>query len=96
MAIRERDVKDYFLKMLKTLPGKHIARKLSYENRIGAPDWMVIYNDIYLVELKKSDGKLSVGQEREIKRIEDAGSEVYVLMSYDDVDYFIDVLQNED
>jgi len=91
MAIRERDVKDYLLVMLNSI-GAH-ARKIKYENRIGCPDWLVVKNGIYLVELKGPKGKLSVGQEREFKRIEDAGDTVHILMNYDDVDDFIEIIE---
>ncbi len=88
MAIKERDVKEYFLKMVASIGG--LARKIKYENRNGCPDWMVTHEGIYLVELKRPKGGLTIIQNNERNRILKHGGYVYVVHSYDEVDDFIE------
>lgn len=91
MAIKEGDVKKYFLKMVKSIGA--YARKIKYENRNGCPDWMVIHQGVmYLVELKRPDGKLTIIQGNERDRIAEHEFEVDVLHNYDEVDSFIEVI----
>jgi hypothetical protein len=88
---KEREIKEYFLKMLKSIGA--LARKIKYENRNGCPDWIVFYHGgMYLVELKSDKGKLSYIQGKERDRIATHSIEVEVLYTYEDVDDFIEMI----
>lgn len=88
---KERDIKDYFLKMLKTIDA--LARKVKYENRNGCPDWLVAHKGkLYLVELKSPTGKLTWQQRKEIGRYAESGILVITVYNYDDVDDFIEMI----
>lgn len=88
MAIeREYQVRDYLIKKVKEIGGE--ARKIRYENRKGCADWMVLFGDIYLVELKGTKGKLSVSQARDIERLRKIDVPVQVINSKAGIDRFI-------
>lgn len=71
---------------------KHIVRtggevrKVKWIGRQGAPDRVVLYPDGELtwVELKKSDGALRPGQEREHERLRKMGQTVLVIRTRDE------------
>ena len=87
MTFKERDIKDRFKEEAERKGA--LVRKINYENRIGCPDWLVAYRGkLYLVELKKPDGKLRPGQEREIRRYYEQGIQVYVLKTIVHVSIF--------
>ena len=91
MAMTEREVTKYFLEKLKEVGAE--ARKIKYENRRGCPDWMVVYEVLYLVELKSTKGQLDPFQKREKERFEKLNVEVLVIRSKKDVDTFIRDIQ---
>lgn len=56
----------------------------------GVPDRIVfLYNQVYLVELKTADGKLSARQVLVFDQLGEVGFPVYILRSYDDIEEFI-------
>ena len=94
MALKEKDIKEYFLKMTKSIHA--MTRKIQYENRNGCPDWLVAFTGrLYLVELKSGTGKLTHIQANERDRYTNKGVAVYILNSFDSVDDFIDYLVDE-
>jgi len=82
--ILERDIKKYLLKEVKIRGG--IARKVNYENRKNAPDWLIILNGMMLVELKKPGEKPTPAQRREIADIVSKGGRAGYVSSFDEVD----------
>lgn len=93
MAITEREVKKYFIKRLKDFSSDVVARKINYENGRGCPDWMVIFYDIYLVELKGTEGKLRKSQQNEIKNMAKTNVKVHVIDSKAKVDEFVRTIE---
>lgn len=56
----------------------------------GVPDRIVfLHNQVYLVELKTADGKLSARQVLVFDELGEAGFPVYILRSYEDIEEFI-------
>jgi hypothetical protein len=56
----------------------------------GVPDRIVfLHNQVYLVELKTADGKLSARQVFVFDQLGEAGFPVYILRSYEDIEEFI-------
>ena len=87
MAVKkvlERDIKKYLLQEVKKHGG--IARKLSYENRKNAPDWMIVLNGMVLIELKKPGDLPSPAQQREIDEIINNGGRAGYINSLKGVD----------
>ena len=90
--MRERDVKAYFLKQAAARGA--LARKVRWEGRNGAPDWVLMqsrpwlsaYSATIWVELKASDGELSPGQIEEHKLMRSHGQHVEVVDSKESVD----------
>ena len=69
-----------------------LVRKLSYENRAGAPDLLVILPGgvIWFVEVKKDENtKPDLHQLREHERIRKRGANVFVVCSSKQVDDLI-------
>lgn len=68
-------------------------RKLSYEGRAGAPDWLVLvpeWRACWMVELK-APGKLPTAhQRRELSLLDSCGVTVYVVDGPEAVDAMID------
>ena len=64
----ERDNKKYLLRRVKELGG--IARKIKYEGRNGASDWLITLPwRMFVMELKRPGKKPNKNQNREINRM---------------------------
>jgi hypothetical protein len=62
------------------------VRKVEWPGRRGAPDRVFIKDGrVVWIEFKSPTGKLSLLQEKEIKRMREAGAEVHVCSDLDDV-----------
>lgn len=69
-----------------------LVRKLSYENRVGAPDLLVILPGgiVWFVEVKKDENtKPGPHQLREHERMRKRGATVFVVGSFKQVDTLI-------
>lgn len=91
----EQAVEKYLCKRIKEHDGYCV--KLVPASLVGVPDRLVILQDgrnIY-VELKTEEGKLSQIQIAVHMRLRKMHQQVYVLWSFEDVDWFIDeVVEN--
>ena len=67
-----------------------VSRKLEYVNRRGAPDRLVALNGLYLVELKRKDGRLSPHQQAEHLELRKRGVPVACLWSIEEVDEWLE------
>ena len=85
--ILERDIKKYLLQEVKKHGG--IARKVNYENRKNAPDWLVVLNGMMLIELKKPGELPNPAQQREIDDIINNGGRAGYVNSFAGVDQLI-------
>lgn len=76
--MNEKELTKYLVKKVKEKGGE--ARKLSYEGRTGAPDWMILFpNKIIFVELKTEGKKASPSQVKEIALLQSLGFEAHVV-----------------
>lgn len=84
--LRERDIAAYLVKRVGELGG--ICRKMAWEGRSDAPDYLVMLNgDFAFVEVKSPTGKPRPSQMREFAAIEaHAGETVAVVRTPDEVD----------
>lgn len=83
--IKERDVVRYLNKQTSSLNGE--VRKVRWEGRRGAPDKLVMLDEISaFVEVKKPGEELEDHQLREHRRLRHSGLLVYVVDSFDTVD----------
>ena len=91
MGVRENKVVTQLdQQVVKQLNG--ITRKWVSPGRVGVPDRIVLwpnYLSTVFVEVKTTDGKLSTYQEREHKRLRDAGALVFTVYGTHGVDVFI-------
>ncbi len=89
MVTPEGKLRDYMLKLC----GKHNIRayKISFENRRGAPDWLLIGNGVHIfVELKAPKGVLSHAQiVTQHDLTFEGGCDVWVCRTKEDVDEII-------
>jgi len=93
MGIRENKVERYLDAQVQKLGG--ITRKWVSPGRDGVPDRIVILKGVVIfVEVKTTDGVVSMVQAREHERLKDAGCHVSVVMGQQGVDEFIKVLKN--
>lgn len=92
MTTPEGKLRDYMLKRCKERGFD--AYKLSFENRRGAPDWLLIGNEKHVfVELKAPNGVLSPAQIRtRCSLVFKGGLKVQWCRSEEDVDKAIGVL----
>lgn len=89
MGVRENKVETYFKDRIKALGG--ITRKWVSPGVDGVPDQIVIIKgNIFFVEVKTSDGKLSPEQIREHKRLRDNGATVCTVYGHIGVDKITD------
>lgn len=88
-ALKERDIATYLAKRVAEIGG--IYRKLAYEGRSDAPDYLVMANGLLtFVETKAPGQKPRASQMREFRAIEEHACEpVFVVASKEDVDTFI-------
>lgn len=77
----EREVKNHFLEKCKERG--YFARKVNWEGRADAPDWLVIRRNgtVLWVELKALGKKLRPAQAREIALMREYGQCVFVVDS---------------
>lgn len=90
MATKEGRVQKYAKERFEALGG--LVRKLSYENRVGAPDLLVILPSgiVWFVEVKKDENtKPDPHQLREHERMSKRGANVFVVGSFKQVDDLI-------
>lgn len=88
MGVRENKVEKYLDSEVVKLGG--ITRKWVSPGRDGVPDRVVILNGkVWFVEVKTDDGKSSPTQEREQKRLMDAGATVMIVHGHKGVDWFV-------
>ena len=86
----ETDIEAYLVdKVGKIHDG--IAYKLTSPNRRFVPDRLCILDGgvTWFVEVKSPTGKLTSGQERELRRLRDLGQNVAVVYSKEEVDELI-------
>lgn len=89
MGVRERKVENYLDAEVKRIGG--LTRKWVSPGRDGVPDRIVVFGGyVYFVEVKTDDGKLSKNQNREHRRLRDAGTGVHTVFGNGGVDMFID------
>lgn len=70
--IRERDIEAYLVRRVKAAGGE--VRKLKWIGRRGAPDRVVFLNGkVMFVEVKAPGKELAPHQQRELKRLWEAG-----------------------
>ena len=87
MGTRENKVETYFKDQVKSIGG--ISRKWVSPGVDGVPDQIVIIKGaVFFVEVKTSDGKLSIAQHREHKRLRKAGATVCTVYGHVGVDKF--------
>lgn len=90
MSTPEGRIQKYAKDRFEALGG--LVRKLSYENRVGAPDLLVILPDgiVWFVEVKKDENtKPDPHQLREHERMRKRGANVFVVGSIKQVDVLI-------
>lgn len=90
MSTPEGRVQKYAKDRFEALGG--LVRKLSYENRVGAPDLLVILPSgiVWFVEVKKDENtKPDPHQLREHERMSKRGANVFVVGSFKQVDDLI-------
>ncbi len=96
--MKERDVVAYLLHRINATGGEH--RKLSYEGRVGAPDYLVFYplnvdhqSDFLpvacFVECKAPGKKPTAVQDRELKTLASAGFHTCVVSTIAEADDLI-------
>lgn len=91
MGVRENKVERYLHDKVVNIGGW--TEKWGTE---GNPDRVVFYNGkIYLVEVKTTDGKLTVLQQRKIPKIESTGVPVKIVKGHTEVDKFIEWLKTQ-
>lgn len=86
MTTPEGKLKAYLVKRSREL-GLY-AYKLSFENRRGAPDWMVCGNSkLCFIELKTSSGALSAAQKKVLSELgSSSGCKVWVCRTENQID----------
>lgn len=97
---RERNVRRVLDERVKEYDG--VTRAVIYLGRKGAPDVQVLFpsDSLFaqrfpgrqrnpLVETKKSDGKLSTHQKEEITLLRDAGADVAVVTTLEELDAWL-------
>ena len=92
MGRRENKVETYLKQEIHRIGG--LSRKWVSPSHAFVPDQIIIYKgDVWLAEVKTSDGKLSSGQEREHVRLREHGANVVTLSGKAEVDSFITALE---
>ncbi len=87
MGKRENTVETYLEEQIEVLGG--ITRKWVSPGHVGVPDRICLVGLTWLVEVKTVDGINESHQQREQKRLSDAGARVAVLYGKAGVDAFI-------
>lgn len=90
MGKRERKVEDYLDEQVSEVLGG-ITRKWVSPGYDGVPDRIIIFKgNVWFVEVKTVDGRLSPEQKREIIRLRSNGVNVICLFGRKDVTKFIE------
>ncbi len=93
MAIRENKVERYLDSEIMKLGG--ITRKWVAPGMNGVLDRIaIVTGNVWFVEVKTVDGRLSSWQEREIKRLKDHGAKALVVYGQNGVDEFIEMVRD--
>lgn len=91
MGVRENKIEMYLDKKIQGIGG--ITRKWVSPGRDGVPDRIVIFKgNVFFVEVKTYDGKLSNVQKREHERLKSNGAMVYTLKGVLEVKDFVEGL----
>lgn len=86
--VRESHIEQHLVRRVKEAGGE--VRKLSWVNRRGAPDRLVLLPwRIVFVELKRPKGRAEDHQQREHKTLRDYGLDVQVLDTFELVDALV-------
>lgn len=94
MGVRENKVETYLDKEVTKLGG--LTYKWVSPGRDGVPDRIIIYKgNVYFVEVKTKEGKISPQQTREISRITLHGADTYILFGHEQVDWFVNTIKND-
>ena len=89
MGVRENKVERYLDEEVVLLGG--LTRKWVSPNQVGVPDRIVfIQGDVWFVEVKTADGRLSPEQIREHQRLKNAGAKVATVYGKNGVDKFME------
>jgi hypothetical protein len=90
---RENAVEQYLDKQVKEqLAG--ITRKWVSPGHMGVPDRILIFNGhVIFVEVKVTGGKVEPWQDREHKKLESVGAQVYVVRGKEEVTNLINYLR---
>lgn len=92
MGTRENKVEKYLDSEVKKLGG--LTRKWVSPGRDGVPDRIVVVcGEVWFVEVKTSDGKLTPIQKREHDRLSEAGALVHTVYGESGVDEFIRIFE---
>lgn len=90
----EKKIEKYLCDRVKVIGG--LQYKFSSPAHRGVPDRIVLYSGkVYFVEVKKDDGRLSSLQKIEHEKIREQGLDVFVVWSTEDVDTFIEMIEEE-
>jgi len=88
--MRERQIEDYLVKVVKERGGE--IRKVKWIGRSAAPDRLIMdpkYGMVF-VELKRPGKKPTAPQQRELDRINDFGGHATWFNCFQDIDAFFD------
>lgn len=92
MGKRENKVESYLDHQVTSIGG--MTRKWVSPGVDGVPDRIVIiWGNVFFVEVKTEDGKLSSAQLREHQRLREHKANVWVVYGHNDVDGFLHYLQ---
>lgn len=95
LAPKEKDIEAHLRKEIKKMGGK--AYKFTSPANRSVPDRIVMLpgGRIYFVEVKTDKGKVTPGQERELKYIEELGFKTFIVYGKDGVNHFLRNVKNE-
>ena len=94
MGARENRVETYLASQITRSGG--LTRKWVSPGRDGVPDRIVVlHGDIWFVEVKTVEGKLSTTQAREHQLLLDAGAQVVTVYGRTGVDEFVATITQE-
>ena len=92
MGAKENQVEGYLHKRVVEAGGK--TYKWVSPSCVGVPDRIVVMpgGEVYFVEVKALDGRLSFVQERRVWELIKLGANVHVLYGTEDVDLFMETI----
>lgn len=88
--MRESEIEKYLKREVEKLGG--LCLKFTSPGQRGVPDRIVLFpkNNVYFIELKNEQGRLSVIQKKVLAVLNRLGFRTYVLKSKEEVDQFIE------